>query len=104
MYTYVSFPFLYPVDDAAVDEQDLLFLSASQDQNIHLWKFQTPSKSASISGGGDVIDDGNNTADSAVLLHQFKGHARSVDALAVSPDKQEVDTLTYAYIQQCTSW
>jgi WD40 repeat protein len=83
---------LFPVD-ACVDEQGLLFLSASQDQNIHLWKFQKPSDSATKDDG-----DGNNSADSAILVHQFKGHARSVDALAVSPDKQEVHNHTLYYI------
>ena len=86
---------MFPVDDASVDEQGLLFLSASQDQNIHLWQFSKLSESKDDSGD-DNIGDGNNAADSAVLLHQFKGHARSVDALAVSPNKQEVCT-------QCTS-
>ena len=76
-----------------MDEQGLLFLSASQDQNIHLWKFQKPSQSANDSGDGD----GNNVADSAILLHQFKGHARSVDSLAVSPNKQEVHAHTCTY-------
>lgn len=79
-----------------MDEQGLLFLSASQDQNIHLWRFQKPSESIDDSGD-DVIGDGSNTADLAILLHQFKGHARSVDALAVSPDKQEVHIHTHAY-------
>ena len=97
MYTCVSFPF--PVEDinACVDEQGLLFLSASQDQNVHLWKFQKPSRSANDSGD-DTTGDGNDVADSAILLHQFKGHARSVDALAVSPNKQEV------HIHTVSSW
>ena len=70
-----------------MDEHGFLFLSASQDQNIHLWRFLESPESTDDSD--DVIGDGNN-ADSATLLHQFKGHARSVDALAVSPNKQEV--------------
>ena len=90
----VCVSFLFPFED--MDEQGLLFLSASQDQNVHLWKFQKPSRSANDSGD-DVIGDGDNVADSAILLHQFKGHARSVDALAVSPNKQEVHIHTSTY-------
>ena len=78
---------LFPVDENSVDELGVLFLSASQDQNIHLWRYLKNSQSADDSD--DVIGDRGN-ADSVTLLHQFKGHARSVDTLAVSPDKQEV--------------
>ena len=93
MYMYICVSFPFPVDDTGTDKQDLLFLSASQDQNIHLWRFQHPSESTDDSGG-DVTGDSDHAADSAILLHQFKGHARSVDALAVSPDKREVHVHT----------
>ena len=51
--------------------QEYLFLSASQDQNIHIWKY--------IPSSSDVVH-----------LHQCKGHARSVEAIAVSPDRTKV--------------
>ena len=73
-------------NDSDVDENGYLFLSASQDQKIHLWKLTT--LNSDKDDNGDKIDD--DDAESAILLHQFKGHARSVDALAVSPNKQEV--------------
>ena len=72
-------------DDSNADENGYLFLSASQDQKIYLWQLMT-----SNSGKAD-----NGDAESAVLLHQFKGHARSVDALAVSPNKQKVSTFDF---------
>lgn len=60
----------YPDDSA----DGCLFLSASQDQNVLIWRF--------------------SPADSAViLLHQCKGHARSVEAAAVSPDRSKVSFL-----------
>ena len=79
-------------DDESESDSGCLFLSASQDQNIHLWQY---SLSGPTNEGNDIINDSNTTsADSTVLLHQFKGHARSVDALAVSPNKQEVGVST----------
>ncbi|XP_064401784.1 ribosome biogenesis protein WDR12 homolog isoform X1 [Halichondria panicea] len=48
-------------------EEELLFLSASQDQNIHLWQLST-------------------TGSTLSLCYEYKGHARSVEAIAVSPD------------------
>ena len=75
------------VDDGNNDESGLLFLSASQDQNIHMWRVST-TNSAHKDDDNDVVSD--KSAESATLLHQFKGHARSVDAIAVSPNQQEV--------------
>ena len=74
-----------PVDDDSGDDNELLFLSASQDQHIHMWHLTL---TRNVEEDNDVIAEEN--ADSATLLHQFKGHARSVDALAVSPNGQEV--------------
>lgn len=48
-----------------------LFLSASQDQTIHMWKYDW------------------HTAD-IVHLYQCRGHARSVEAIAPSPDQSKV--------------
>lgn len=59
--------------------EELLFLSASQDQNILLWKF-SPANSE------------------VVCLHQCKGHARSVEAIAVSPDTSKVECLRSSII------
>ena len=83
----------FPVDGDSEAENGLLFLSASQDQNIHLWRVSTTSESTNNTddNNDDVINTGStSSADSAKLLHQFKGHAQSVEALAVSPNKQEV--------------
>ncbi len=61
--------------DSLSTEGDLLFLSASQDQNIHLWQL--------------------STADSTLSLrYEYKGHARSVEAIAVSPDATKVNSST----------
>ena len=79
-------------DDSNVDENEYLFLSASQDQKILLWRFTTLNSSKD-DDGDNIIDDSD--AKSAILLHQFKGHARSVDALAVSPNRQEVFTFDF---------
>ena len=56
-------------------EEELLFLSASQDQNIHLWQLSTTDSTLS-------------------LCYEYKGHARSVEAIAVSPDATKVNSAT----------
>ena len=58
--------------DQLSNEGNLLFLSASHDQNVNLWQ---------LSGNGQLK-----------VLHEYKGHARSVEALAVSPDSTKVST------------
>ena len=55
-----------------------VFLSASQDQHVHLW---------GIPSGGDQ--------GCVALLHQCKGHARSVEGIAVSPDHTKVGEIRF---------
>ena len=48
----------------------MTFLSSSHDQHVHIWKF-----------------DPNETDDGVELKVICKGHSRSVEAIAVSPSK-----------------
>ena len=56
----------------------LHFLSSSQDQNIHICKFDPVLAAVTV-------------------LHVCKGHAQSVDAIAVNPDGNKVNYLNYYY-------
>lgn len=62
-------------------DEEWLFLSASQDQHVHIWKMTLDEEYR----GGDVTPVGHVT-----LLHQCKGHAQSVQAIDVSSDRSKV--------------
>lgn len=59
----------------AAEDGDYLFLSSSQDQTINIWRLTV---------------EKNNNLGHVTLLHQCKGHARSVEALDVCSDKSKV--------------
>ena len=65
------------VDDLPTGDIDTLFLSGSHDQNINLWRLSSDAGMFSVT-----------------LLHVYKGHARSVEAIALSPDETKVCTCT----------
>jgi ribosome biogenesis protein YTM1 len=65
-----------PSNDANQSDDSLLFASASQDQNIHIWSF--------------------SPSDSQVAhLHTCKGHARSVECLAVNPSHDRLCSVSW---------
>lgn len=53
-----------------------LFLSASQDQTIHMWNYN-------LQTGG------------VAHLYQYKGHARSVEAIAPNPDQSKFSSVSW---------
>ena len=67
-----------------VSSDEWLFLSASQDQLVLLWRL---TRSPGLGGGAQ----GHVT-----LLHRCKGHARSVEGITVSPDRSKVSSRVYA--------
>ena len=58
-----------------------MFLSASQDQNVLLWRLTLHT---------DEAGDGDSPTGHVTLVHQCKGHAGSVEAIDVSSDKSKV--------------
>ncbi len=72
------------------DEDGWLFLSASQDQVIHLWRL-TLNSEGSIDDDTCADDKAPPTSGHVTLIHQCKGHARSVEAIDVSSDSSKVN-------------
>lgn len=66
------------------DGRDWLFLSASQDQHIHIWRMTLETEYKA----GDITPVGHVT-----LLHECKGHAKSVQAIDVSSDRSKVSVM-----------
>ena len=63
------------------EEMKWLFVSGSQDQNVHIWRYNRQ-------------EEEEEEEDATVsLLHCCKGHARSVEALAVNPDRTKVSVI-----------
>ena len=62
------------------EEMKWLFVSGSQDQNVHIWRYNRQEEEEEE----DVT---------VSLLHCCKGHARSVEALAVNPDRTKVSVI-----------
>lgn len=73
MCAYLRFPLYFAAEDG-----DHLFLSCSQDQTINLWRL-------TFENNDNLTSNGHVT-----LLHQCKGHARSVEALDVCSDRSKV--------------
>ncbi len=59
-------------------DDQYLFLSGSHDQAIYLWRLTIET------------DDECDLKGHVTLIHQCKGHARSVEAMDISPDKSKV--------------
>ena len=70
---------------ADVKAGQLYFLSSSQDQNVHICKFDPVLAAVTV-------------------LHVCKGHAQSVDAIAVNPDGNKVSSTLYAIMCTTVLW
>ena len=70
---YILKVYLLRADELSSGDINTLFLSGSHDQNINLWRLTSEAETFSVT-----------------LLHEYKGHARSVEAIALSPDETKV--------------